>query len=146
MKDINKLRDRYILLFGEIDGVSTEDLNKIESELQISLPIDFKEIASFCDGSIWLHSFLFDDSTNLIGETLRIRKAVAIPNRFIVLAEHDMSVFLMDTENKPPILWIDSIEITKLEKQDFISKPYIWDDFSDFFEYLLDEEEEERNY
>mgnify|MGYP003436924492 CR=1 FL=1 len=93
-----------------------------------------------------MHSFLFDDPTNIIEETLRIRKAVGIPDRFIVLAEHDMSVFVMDTENKPSILWIDSIEITKLEEQDFISKPDIWDDFSDFFEYLLDDEEEERNY
>ena len=145
MKEINKLRNKYILLFGAIDGVSAGDLIRIEKELQISLPNDFKEIASFCDGRIGLHSFLFDDPTNIIEETLRIRKAVGIPNRFIVLSEHDMSVFLMDTENKPSILWIDSIEITKLEKQDFISKPDIWDDFSDFFEYLLDEEEE-RNY
>lgn len=146
MKDINKLKDRYILLFNEIDGVSTEDLNKIESELQINLPNDFKEIASFCNGGIDLHSFSTDNPINLIGETLRIRKSVGIPHRFVILAEHDMSIFVMDTQNKPSILWIDSIEITKLEKQDFISRPDTWNDFSDFFEYLLDEEEEERNY
>jgi hypothetical protein len=145
MKDINKLRDRYILLFGEIDGVSTEDLNKIESELQISLPTDFKEITSFCDGRIGLHSFLFDDPTNIIEETLRIRKAVSIPNNFVILAEDSISVFVMDTENKPSVIWLDSIEISQLHNPSSISKPDIWNDFSDFFEYLLDEEEE-RNY
>ncbi|PBI92394.1 hypothetical protein BSF41_08760 [Flavobacterium sp. ACN2] len=93
-----------------------------------------------------MHSFLFDDPTNLIEETLRIRKAVGIPDRFIVLAEHDMSVFVMDTENKPSIIWLDSIEISLLDTLEAISEPDIWNDFSDFFEYLLDDEEEERNY
>lgn len=146
MKDINKLRDRYILLFGEIDGVSTEDLNKIESELQLSLPTDFKEIASFCDGRIGLHSFLFSDPTNIIEETLRIRKAVGIPNNFVILAEDSISVFVMDTQKKPSVIWLDSIEISQLDNPSSLSNPDIWNDFSDFFEYLLNKEEEERNY
>ncbi|MGY3188090.1 hypothetical protein [Lysinibacillus sp. TE18511] len=52
----------------------------------------------------------------------------------------------MDTENKPAIIWLDSVEVTKSEKQDFISMPDVWQDFSDFLNYLLDEEEEERKY
>ncbi|PBI92395.1 hypothetical protein BSF41_08770 [Flavobacterium sp. ACN2] len=30
MRDINKLRDRYIKLFDDNDGISKEDLKKIE--------------------------------------------------------------------------------------------------------------------
>ncbi|WP_141248115.1 SMI1/KNR4 family protein [Flavobacterium sp. ACN2] len=118
----------------------------MREELHVKLPSDFCEISNFFNGSIWMHSFLFDDPTNLIEETLRIRKAVGIPDRFIVLAEHDMSVFVMDTENKPSIIWLDSIEISLLDTLEAISEPDIWNDFSDFFEYLLDDEEEERNY
>ncbi|MEK4424999.1 SMI1/KNR4 family protein [Solibacillus sp. FSL K6-1523] len=145
MNDINELRNKYLSLYDEVDGISKESLDKIEHELQIKLPNDFCEISSFYSGED-IHSFLFTDPTNIIGETVRIRKTVGLPHRFVVLAEHDMSVIVMDTENKPSIIWIDSIEITKLDEQDFISKPDVWNDFSDFFSFLLDEEEEERNY
>ena len=63
-----------------------------------------------------------------------------------MIAEHDMSIIVMDTENIPSIIWLDSVEITKLDEQDFISNPDVWKSFSDFFSYLLDEEEEKRNY
>ncbi|WBF54548.1 hypothetical protein HXV90_01085 [Lysinibacillus sp. JK80] len=69
-----------------------------------------------------------------------------MPIRFIVIAEEAESIIVMDTEKKPSIMWLDSVEVTKLEMQDFISKPDVWEYFSDFFNYLLDEEEEERKY
>lgn len=93
-----------------------------------------------------IHSFILSDPTNFIGETLRIREAVGLPNRFVVIAEQAESIIVMDTENKPAIIWLDSVEVTKSEKQDFISMPDVWQDFSDFLNYLLDEEEEERKY
>lgn len=149
MNAINELRNKYIALYDGTDGISKECLDKIEHDLQVKLSNDFSEIASFYSGGsiggIDLHSFLFTDSTNIIGETLRIRKAVGLPNRFVVIAEHDMSIFVMDTENIPSIIWLDSVEITKLDEQDFISKPDVWGCFLDFFHYLLDEEEDERN-
>jgi len=33
-----------------------------------------------------IHSFILSDPTNFIGETLRIREAVGLPNRFVVIA------------------------------------------------------------
>ena len=148
MKDMNELRNKYKALY-DIDGVSKEDLDKIENELQIKLPSDFREISGFYSGGIVggidIHSFLFSEP-NFISETIRIREAVGLPNRFIVIAEEAESIIVMDTEKKPSIMWLDSVEVTKLEMQDFISKPDVWEDFSDFFNYLLDEEEEERKY
>jgi len=149
MHDVNILRNRYRTLY-DIDGISKEYLDRIEQELQIKLPNDFREISSFYSGGDVggedVHSFLFSDPTNLIGETLRIREAVGLPKRFVVIAEQAESIIVMDTENKPSMIWLDSVEVTKLEKQDFISKPDVWRDFSDFFNYLLDEEDEERKY
>ncbi|MFJ7839581.1 SMI1/KNR4 family protein [Lysinibacillus sphaericus] len=149
MKDMNELRNKYQALY-DIDGVSKEYLDKIEHELQIKLPNDFREISGFyCGGivgGIDIHSFLFSEPTNFISETIRIREAVGLPDRFIVIAEEAESIIVMDTEKKPSIMWLDSVEVTKLEKQNFISKPDVWEDFSDFFSYLLDEEEEERKY
>lgn len=150
MNDINELQNKYISLYDDVDGISKEYLDKIEHELQIKLPKDFCEISSFYSGGIIggkdIHSFLFTDPTNIIGETLRIRKAVGLPNRFVIIAENDMSIIVMEIEHTPSIIWLDSVEITKLDEQDFISKPDVWKGFSDFFCYLLDEEEEERNY
>ncbi|QQP15016.1 SMI1/KNR4 family protein [Lysinibacillus agricola] len=141
--------NKYRVLY-DIDGISNDYLDKIEYDLQIKLPNDFREVSSFYSGGDVggknIHSFLFSDSTNLIGETLRIREAVGLPSRFVVIAEQDESIIVMDTENKPSIIWLDSVEITKLEEQDFISEPDVWENFSDFFNHILDDEEEERKY
>jgi len=145
---MNKIRDKYTSLY-DIDGVSKECLDELERELGIKLPDDFREIASYGCGALggWgTHSFSSSDPTNLLGETLRIRSAVGLPNRFIVLGEPSESIIVMDTENKPSILWIDSVEIDGLEKRDFVNEPDIWENFSDFFSELLEDEEEERNY
>lgn len=149
MNDMNELLNKYRALY-DIDGISKDYLDKIEYDLQIKLPNDFHEVSSFYSGGDVggknIHSFLFSDSTNLIGETLRIREAVGLPSRFVVIAEQDESIIVMDTENKPSIIWLDSVEITKLEEQDFISEPDVWENFSDFFNHILDDEEEERKY
>ncbi|GAB0170608.1 SMI1/KNR4 family protein [Lysinibacillus sp. CTST325] len=149
MNDMNELLNKYRALY-DIDGISKDYLDKIEYDLQIKLPNDFREVSSFYSGGDVggknIHSFLFSDSTNLIGETLRIREAVGLPSRFVVIAEQDESIIIMDTENKPSIIWLDSVEITKLEEQDFISEPDVWENFSDFFNHILDDEEEERKY
>ncbi|KOS60601.1 MULTISPECIES: SMI1/KNR4 family protein [Lysinibacillus] len=149
MNDMNELLNKYRVLY-DIDGISNDYLDKIEYDLQIKLPNDFREVSSFYSGGDVggknIHSFLFSDSTNLIGETLRIREAVGLPSRFVVIAEQDESIIVMDTENKPSIIWLDSVEITKLEEQDFISEPDVWENFSDFFNHILDDEEEERKY
>ncbi|WP_285397690.1 SMI1/KNR4 family protein [Lysinibacillus sp. fls2-241-R2A-57] len=149
MKAKKELRNKYRALY-DIDGISKGYLDKIEHELQIKLPNDFREISGFYSGGIIggidILSFLLSEPTNFIGETLRIRDAIGLPTRFIVIAEEAESIIVMDTENKPSIMWLDSVEVTKLEKQDFMSKPDVWEDFSDFFNYLLDEEEEERKY
>jgi len=146
---MNELLNKYRALY-DIDGISKDYLDKIEYDLQIKLPNDFREVSSFYSGGDVggknIHSFLFSDSTNLIGETLRIREAVGLPSRFVVIAEQDESIIVMDTENKPSIIWLDSVEITKLEEQDFISEPDVWENFSDFFNHILDDEEEERKY
>lgn len=149
MKDINELQNKYQALY-DFDGVTKESLDKIENELQIKLPNNFREISGFYSGGIVggidIHSFQFSEPTNFIRETIRIREAAGLPNRFVVIAEQTESIIVMDTEKTPSIIWLDSVEINKLEQQDFISKPDVWEDFSDFFHQILEDEEEERIY
>jgi hypothetical protein len=149
VQEMNELKNKYLSLYDS-DGISKEQLDWIEHELQIRLPNDFREITGYYGGgSIGykdIHAFSVSCPDNLVSETLKIRSAVKMPNRFIVIGEQSESIIIMDTENKPSILHIDSVEISKLEKQDFISEPDVWMNFSDFFAELLDEEIEERSY
>ena len=146
---MNKIKEKYMSLY-EIDGVSSEYLAIIERDLQVKLPEDFREIAGYysggCMGYADVHSFRHSDPTNIIGETLRIRNAVGLPCKFVVISEQSESIIVMDTENNPSIIWLDSVEISKLGERNFISKPDTWNSFSDFFEQLLADEEDERSY
>ncbi|WP_339262668.1 SMI1/KNR4 family protein [Lysinibacillus sp. FSL K6-3209] len=101
MNDMNELQNKYQALY-DFDGVTKESLDKIEHELQIKLPNDFREISGFYSGGIVggidIHSFQFSEPTNFIRETIRIREAVGLPNRFVVIAEQAESIIVMDTE------------------------------------------------
>ncbi|ENQ3104991.1 SMI1/KNR4 family protein [Bacillus cereus] len=123
-----------------------EDLVKIEEKLNIKLPEDFCEIATFFSGGylggISNYSFSnVDNSLNIIDETIRLREVVHLPSRFIVLAEPPESLIVMDTLNNPAIIWFDGVGISGLEKNSFTSKPDEWRTYADYFEELLEEEQ-----
>ncbi|MCR8859843.1 MULTISPECIES: SMI1/KNR4 family protein [Bacillus] len=142
------MKKRYEALYSN-EGINDEDLVKIEEKLNIKLPEDFCEIATFFSGGyfggISNHSFSnVDNSLNIIDETIRLREVVHLPSRFIVLAEPPESLIVMDTLNTPAIIWFDGVEISELEKKSFTSKPDEWETYADYFEELLEEEEEEQ--
>ena len=152
MDTIQKLRVRYERLLAA-DGISSEGIDRetiddIQAKLNVYLPDDFCEIASFCNGGLFRdHSFAnFNGCTNIIDETIRLRKTVNLPLRFVVLAEPDEGLIVMDTENTPSIIWCDATEVSKLDVKSFVSKPDEWNTYAEFFAYLIEDEEEERIY
>ena len=135
MKEIKELKERYLNLQPS-DGVNKEVLSEIEKTLNVKLPEDFCEIASFYSGGylggISNYSFSSNDGeTNIINETIRLRNTVDLPLRYIVLSEPAESLIVMDTKNIPSIIWCDAVEVTKLNDKSFISKPDEWDSYSD---------------
>jgi hypothetical protein len=147
MKEIKELEERYLNLQSS-DGVNKEVLSEIEKTLNVKLPEDFCEIASFYSGGylggISNYSFSSNDGeTNIINETIRLRNTVDLPLRYIVLSEPPESLIVMDTKNIPSIIWCDAVEVTKLNNKSFISKPDEWDSYTDYFAQLIDDEEEE---
>ncbi|APC40582.1 SMI1/KNR4 family protein [Clostridium estertheticum] len=147
MGKIKELKERYLNLQPS-DGVDNEVLANIQKTLNVKLPEDFYEIASFYSGGylggISNYSFSSnDDETNIINETIRLRNTVNLPLRYIVLSEPPESIIVMDTENIPSIMWCDAIEVTKLNDKSFISKPDEWDNYSDYFAQLIEDEEED---
>lgn len=147
MKEVNELKERFLQL-QEQDGIDNLELDEIEKKLDVKLPEDFREIAMFYSGGYLggISNYSFSDkdgSSNVIEETNRLRKNINLPLRFIVLAEPPESIIVMDTENTPAIIWCDSIEVSKLEDKSFISKPDEWKGYLEYFNQLIEYEEDE---
>ena len=148
MGNINELRARYENLLP-VDGIKEGKINEIQTSLNVCLPKDFCEIASFYSGGllggISIYSFEnADNDMNIVGETLRLRSSIKLPLRFVVLAEPTESLIVMDTLNTPSIIWCDAVEVLKLDDKSFLSEPDQWDTFTEFFIQLLEDEEDEQ--
>ncbi|MHC1686065.1 MAG: SMI1/KNR4 family protein [Clostridiaceae bacterium] len=147
MEKIKELKERYLNLLPS-NGVDNEVLFEIEKVLDIKLPKDFWEIASFYSGGylggISNHSFISNNgSTNIIEETVRLRNSVNLPLRYVVLAEPLESIIVMDTKKTPSIIWCDAVEVLKLDDKSFISKPDQWINYTEYFQQLIEDEEED---
>ena len=138
-----------LMLEDALEGCSNDDLHKVELNLDITLPDDFKEISLLYSidylGGISNYQVVRDGNTlNLIDETLRIRNAIGLPHEYVFLAELDSSAILLNTVKSPHVIWVDSIAIGRLNQLE--SHEYdAWENYQDYFEYLLQEEMLERN-
>lgn len=144
-KEIIKMKRRYEVLYP-LDGIDNKELLEIERKLTIKLPESFCEIATFFSGGLLgdISNYSFtsvNNSPNIIDETIRLREAVNLPMRFIVLAEPPESLIVLDTKNIPAVIWFDAVDISRIEGKSFITKPDEWDSYADYFEELLEEEE-----
>lgn len=147
MERIEELKERYLNL-QQNDGINNAVLSEIEKSLNVKLPSDFCEIASFYSGGylggISNYSFSNNDgSTNIIEETIRLRDNINLPLRYVVLAKPPESIIVMDTENVPSIIWCDAVEVTKLNDKSFISKPNEWNRYTEYFAQLIEDEEDD---
>ena len=138
-----------LMLEDALEGCSNDDLHMVEFNLDITLPDDFKEISLFYSidylGGIPNYQVVRDGNTlNLIDETLRIRNAIGLPHEYVFLAELDSSAILLNTVKQPHVIWVDSIALGRLNQLE--SHEYdAWENYQDYFEYLLQEEILERN-
>lgn len=148
MADIKDLRKRYLSIMKQ-DGINEIQLKDIEKTLNIILPKDFKEIAAFYSGGslgvVDNYSFIkIYEGHNIIDETLRLRKTIDLSPNFIVLAEPPESIIVMDLEVKPSIIWCDATDISNINKRSFCNEPNVWEDYSEYFNELLSDEEEDK--
>ncbi len=146
---IEEARRRYAALYRE-DPTDPGTLEEIESSLQITLPTDLKEIAHFYGGGILGG---IDHTTieargpggGIVDVTEAFRAGIGLPNRFVVLADHSESVIVLDVDSGA-ITWLDSVEVESLvDGRPLVGWKKSWASYSEFFEYMLDEEERERS-
>jgi hypothetical protein len=149
MQYFNALEDRY-KTFAEKQPVDQLTLGRIENALSLKLPGDFRKIATFYSGGFLggkSHNAitLIGPGNNIVDETLRLRAEIGLPHQFIVIAEPPESLIVLDTSNQgSKVIWCDAPDVRNLANLEILRKPDIWASYYDFFEYLLQEEEDER--
>ena len=80
----------------------------------------------------------------MVDETLRLRRAIDMPHRFVALAEPPSSLIVLDCDSGQ-VIWCDATDASRLNNlSSTIIAPEIWPSYAAFFEYLLDVEEKER--
>jgi hypothetical protein len=153
MADINALRKTYVRI-ASVSPVRETVLDQIEKYLAIKLPSDFRNIAAFFSGDLLggidhYEIALGESGHTVVEETVRLRKAIGLPQRFLALAEPPESFIALETQENSNslsrVIWCDAVEAPLLGKETLQGKPEIWNSYSDFFSYLLDREEEERS-
>jgi hypothetical protein len=79
----------------------------------------------------------------VLAETQRLRRAIGLPNQFVVLGEPPESLLVLNCESGE-VLWCDAIDAERLGREPLLKRPDTWPHFADFLEYLLNEEEREQ--
>jgi len=140
--DRTDLQRRYLASFSA-DGVPTSELARIEDRLGVRLPQDFCSIAKFYRGGLLgdvSHNAIADGGAadNIVEETLRVRNAVDLPDRYLVLAEPPGSIIVLDSV-VGGVKWLDAADVIRLSTgEKFSAAVQEWPSYSSFFEYLLD--------
>lgn len=148
LDDLTAMRHRYATFFGE-EPPPEDAIAGLESSLDVTLPDDVKAISQFFRGDLLggISHYSFDGSssaTNIVNETTRLRSAIGLPHRFIVLAEPAESLIVLDVDSGV-VTWCDNFDVSRLNgSSEMLGKPDTWPSYAEFFEYLLDEEGEER--
>lgn len=148
MAEVDEIKKRFIQL-SKINGINKNMLREIEDILRIKLPEDFCQISDFYSGGLLggISVFAFTHlgiSPNIIDETLRLRNAISLPTNFIALAEPPESLIVLNSKGIPAVIWCDATDAVRIKDMSFISKPFTWKTYSDFFQNLIENEEEER--
>lgn len=138
------IKQKYIDLFGSPEGCSIEQIDSIETILDISIQGSLRRVLEFYSGGsvgyIDIFSFTRDYFPNVIDETVRLRNEINLPHNYIFIAEHSDSLVLIDSKTNE-VFWFSSIEIKNFIEQGFVEDMDKWDDFIYFFDELLNNEE-----
>lgn len=153
---INSVIQRFRTLFPDDHGISADELNKIEDKLHLIFPWDFKEISSYYSGgmiggiSIFTFSADQNDQYNILNKTNYYRNCdLHLPERYVSLVETEVSFIVLETHQdknmNTRVIYCSIEDVYNLANGNpLLYNPQIFPTFTDFFEYLLDQEEEER--
>jgi len=126
-------------------------IQKLETELNIVLSDEFKIISKeysyeWLGGFEWL-AFSKESKFSVSSMTITLRKNYNLPNRYVCLADDGTSMILMETQNdtskSAPVIWCSIEDMYRLANEEpMIYKPDIFNNFTDFFAFLIEKEKE----
>lgn len=122
---------------------SEVSLSKVETSLQVTLPEDVKWFLKVC-GYGQCHAVPNIQSS--ISDTQRFRRAVSLPNRYVVLDDrNDAGAVLLDTESsKGTVLWVDTQALSKLDTAQLAQSEHdAFPSFAAWVSYCLEEAKDE---
>ena len=145
LKKAKQIIPNYICLDGD-------RMKEVENALDITLPLDFKEInKKFSYESFpWdFRGFYADKKAQecVTNATLRLRKCCNFPKNALFLYEDDAGAIILEIidADHSKISWMSIEDLDNFcEGMPLAYNPTIFPSFTDFFEYLIKQEEGER--
>lgn len=131
-------------ILSKAPELESREINRLEKELSVVLPEDFKYISNQYDYEYIDFFDFYSFATGIINQTKGLRKSWELPQKYLVLSEDDVSVLLLKT------ISVNQSEVILCDEPDFFNlcagkpmeyNPTIFKNFTDFFEFLLNEEE-----
>lgn len=148
-----KIIKRYLKLFKD-HPVSLEDRESIEKRLDIIFPEDFNLISGYFNGYDpigYIFLFSFDPKEvgwNILEETIKLREFVKLPMKYVALNNDESFITMLTKEDRleeTPVYWVGISDAYNLaEGKPLTDNPTIFPSFTDFFEYLVETEENKR--
>jgi hypothetical protein len=141
-------------------NISNDSFECVKNKLNIILPLDLKKISSVVsyEGSNFMEFLQFDAlpdaNYGVISCNLELRKEYAEQSNgksdmshILVLADDDGGSVFMITQDSPekptPVIWCDAGDMYHYSIDGLFPHPRDeWPSFTDFFEYLVEKEEE----
>jgi hypothetical protein len=126
--------------------LTLEELNSAENKLNIKLPQDFMDINLGCSYEFIYFTSGLSFPLGVVSETLTWRKNINLPNNYMVLSDDGTSAVLMKIDgNKSNVIWCCLEDVLGIcNGGAMIYDPEIFPSFTDFYSFLLDEEEKIR--
>ncbi len=152
---IKQLKTRASELVNEMFPLNDEQIEHVEKSLNVILPEDFKILCKHCSYESFSffenHTFRNNNINNVmynsevIFRTRDDRKILNLPHEYILLSGNDdggaLILKTIDDKNSQ-VIWCDSEDFYNVcGGRPLEYKPTIFESFTDFYEFLLDEEE-----
>jgi hypothetical protein len=145
------LTQRALLFQKEGVPLKHSEIDYVSSSLGVVFSEDFVDINVIYDyaylGRFDFYSFYYKGASGVTKKTRTFREVINLPHRYVLLSDMGDAgaVFLetQDTPEKPsPVIWCDQEDIDRLCREEpLIYNPTVWPSFTDFFEYLVEQEE-----
>lgn len=136
------IKEPMVLLNKEIDIVA--------SALGVIFSDDFYDInTKFRFDNLYFDFFCFylETCNQVVEETQKFRKTIHLPHRYVIISDMgDAGAIFIETQNSPkepsPVIYCNEMDIDNLIEEKPLEYDHtIWPSFTDFFEYLVEQEE-----